>query len=195
MLSQEENLNTDIHHFSNFCQFKTFLLLQGKMKLYSLILLIILLTSKCFKFNPELQKNILKFGYGINYKYERMLMHSFDRFYIITKFILPLIGDINFLRLNFDDSCSYMNKEYTSNTDSSKYLQELKMYCNKLKPFVSYYSKLIDSYNNTVHDLLENKIKTLLPNEPRQKCGLITTLVSGFIGLAYEGISSFLQRK
>ena len=34
-----------------------------------------------------------------------------------------------------------------------------------------------------------------MPNEPRQKCGLITTLVSGFIGLAYEEISSFLQRK
>ena len=88
-----------------------------------------------------------------------------------------------------------MNKEYTPNTDSSKYLRELKMYGNKLKPFVSYYSKLIDSYNNTVHDLLESKIKPILPNEPRQKCGLITTLVSGFIGLAYEGISSFLQRK
>ena len=165
------------------------------MKLYSFILLIILLTSKCIKFNPELQKNILKFGYGINYNYEGMFMHSFYRFYIITKFILPSIGDIQFSPLIFDGSCSYMNKEYTPNMDSSKYLQELKTYCNKLKPFVSYYSKLIDSYNNTVHDLLENKIKPLLPNEPRQKCGLITTLVSGFIGLAYEGIPSFLQRK
>ena len=29
----------------------------------------------------------------------------------------------------------------------------------------------------------------------RQKCGIITTLVSSFIGLAYEGISSFLQQK
>ena len=28
-----------------------------------------------------------------------------------------------------------------------------------------------------------------------QKCGIVSTLVSGFIGLAYEGISSFLQRK
>ena len=34
-----------------------------------------------------------------------------------------------------------------------------------------------------------------MPNKPRYKCGLVTTLVSGFIGLAYEGISSFLQRK
>ena len=42
---------------------------------------------------------------------------------------------------------------------------------------------------------MENKIKPLLPTKPRQKCGLVTTLISGFIGLAYEGISSFLQRK
>ena len=165
------------------------------MKLYLIILLAILSLSRCVKFNPELQKNILNFGYGINYKYEGMLMHSFDRFYIITKFILPSIGDIKFSHLTFDDSCSYMNKEYTPNRDSSKYLKELKRYCHKLKPFVSYYSKLIKSYNNTVYDLLENKIKPLLPTKPRQKWGLVTTLISGFIGLAYEGISSFLQRK
>ena len=34
-----------------------------------------------------------------------------------------------------------------------------------------------------------------MPQIPRQKHGIVTTLVSGFIGLAYEGISSFLQRK
>ena len=67
-----------------------------------------------------------------------MLTYSFDRFYIITKFILPLIGDIRFLHLTFDDSCSYMNKGYVPNTDSSKYLNELKTYCNKIKPFVTY---------------------------------------------------------
>ena len=169
--------------------------LQGKMKLSSFILLIILVMSKCTKFDLQLQMNILKFGYRINYKYEGMLMHSFNRFYIITKFILPLIGDIRILHLTFDDSCSYMNKEYAPNMDSNRYLKELKMYCNKLKPFISYYSKLIKSYNSTVYDLLENKIKPLLPKRPRQKWGLVTTLVSGFIGLAYEGISSFLQRK
>ena len=29
---------------------------------------------------PELKKNILNFGYGINFKCEGMLSHSFDRF-------------------------------------------------------------------------------------------------------------------
>ena len=31
--------------------------------------------------------------------------------------------------------------------------------------------------------------------QKKQKCGIITTLVSSFIGLAYEGISSFLHCK
>ena len=88
-----------------------------------------------------------------------------------------------------------MNKEYAPNMDSRKYLTELKTYCNKIKPFVSYYSKLINSYNKTAHNILEYEIKPLLPQISRQKGGIITTLVSGFIGLAYEGISSFLQRK
>ena len=88
-----------------------------------------------------------------------------------------------------------MTKNYALNTDSSKYLSELKMYCNKIKPFVSYYSKLISSYNTTVHNILVNEIRLLLPQISKQKCGLITTLVSGFIGLAYQGISSFLQKK
>ena len=149
--------------------------------------------SRGIKFSPELQKNILKFGYSINYRYEGMLAHSFDRFYIITKFILPSMGDIKFSKLNFDHTCAYMNKEYATNTDSRKYLTELKTYCNKIKPFVSHYNNLIRSYNITVYNMLENEIKPLLPQISRQKCGIMTTLVSGFIGLAYEGISSFLH--
>ena len=164
------------------------------MKFYTLFLIgVILYLSKGIKIRLGLQRNLLNFGYGINYKYEGMLTHSFDRFYVVTKFMLPSIRDIRFSRLNFDYTCAYMNKEYVPNTDSRKYLTELKTYCNKIKPFVSYYSKLINSYNKTAHNILENEIKPLLPQISRQKCGIITTLVSGFIGLAYEGISSFLQ--
>ena len=47
-----------------------------------------------------------------------MLAHSFDRFYIVAKFILPSIGDIKFSRLNYDNTCAYMNEEYAPNTDS-----------------------------------------------------------------------------
>ena len=68
-----------------------------------------------------------------------MLAHLFDKFYIVTKFKLPSMGDIKFSKLNFDHTCAYMNKEYAPNTDSRKYLTELKTYCNKIKSFVTYY--------------------------------------------------------
>ena len=81
-----------------------------------------------------------------------MSVHSFDRFYVVTRFMLPTIGDIKFSKLDFDHT--YMKKKYAPNTDSRKYLTELRTYCNKIKPYVSYYNKLIDLYNKTSHNIL-----------------------------------------
>ena len=123
-------------------------------------------------------------------------MHSFDRFYTVTKFILPLIGDLKFSTLNYDSLCAYMNSKNAQNTETRKYMLDLRTFCKKIEPFVIYYKRLIKSYNNTIHNILENEINLLLPQIPRkQKCGIITTLVSSFIGLAYEGISSFLHHR
>ena len=141
-------------------------------------------------------RDILNFGYGINYKCEEMLAHSFDRFYVVTKIMLPTIGGLEFSKLDFDYTCAYMENEYAQNTDSRRYMLELKTFCNKVRPFVTYYNKHINSYNKTEHNILENEIKLLLSQVNRkQKHGIITTLVSRFVGLAYEGISSFLQHK
>ena len=62
-----------------------------------------------------------------------------------------------------------MNKEFAPNTDSRKYLTEIKNLVNKIKPFVSYYSRLIDSYNKTAYSILQNEIKPLLLQVSRQK--------------------------
>ena len=125
-----------------------------------------------------------------------MLAHSFDRFYVVTKFMLPMIGDLKFSKLDFDDTCAYTENEFTQITESRKYMLELKAFGNKIKPFATYYKRLIHSYSNTAHNILEKEIKLLLPQvKRRQKHGIITTLVSSFIGLAYGGISSFLHHK
>ena len=61
------------------------------MKAYSLFIIICcIFRYTSIEIKPELKKNILTFGYGINYKYEGMLAHSFDRFYVVTKFILAI---------------------------------------------------------------------------------------------------------
>ena len=49
---------------------------------------------------PELQRNILNFGYRINFEYEGMLAHSFDGFYVVMKFVLPTMEDLNFHQSN-----------------------------------------------------------------------------------------------
>ena len=43
---------------------------------------------------PELKRNILNFGYGVNFKYKGMLSHSIDRFYVVAKFELPKVEDL-----------------------------------------------------------------------------------------------------
>ena len=149
------------------------------MKIYTLFCIILIFNlGASIEIRPELQRNILNLGYGINYKYEGMLAPSFDRFYVVTKFMLPTIGDLKFSKLDFVYTCAYMDKEYAPNTDSRRYMLELRAYCNKAKPFVTYYNKLINSYNNTAHNILEKEIKLLLAQvSKRQKCGIITTVV------------------
>ena len=68
------------------------------------------LSSRCpsVEIKLELQKNILKFGCGINYKYEGMLAHSFDRFYVVTKFILPTLDDLKLSPIRYEKECSYI---------------------------------------------------------------------------------------
>ena len=58
---------------------------------------------------PELKRNILNFGCGINFKYEGMLSHSFDRFYVVANFILPTVDDLKFSPIDFNTGCSHLN--------------------------------------------------------------------------------------
>ena len=51
---------------------------------------------------PELKKNVLDFGYGTNFKYEGMLTHSFDTFYVVTKFEMLKIEDLKCKHLMSD---------------------------------------------------------------------------------------------
>ena len=134
---------------------------------FSIICQFYLSTSTRIK--PELKKNILNFSYGINYKYEGMLTHSFDRFYVVTKFILPSIGLLEFSKLNYDNTCTYLDNKNVQNIETRKYMLDLKTFCKKIEPFVVYYKRLIRPYNNTTHNVLENEINLLLPQIPRKK--------------------------
>ena len=49
-----------------------------------------------------------------------------------------------------------------------------------------------DKLNHTAHNILRNEITLILPQIPgKQKHSIITTIVSSFIGLAYEVFLAF----
>ena len=167
------------------------------MRFYFILSFICYLYQSTFtKIKLELKKNISNYGYGINYKYEGMLAHSCDRFYRVTKFILPCVEDINFSELSYDNMCTYLDSKHTHGTDTRKHMLDFMSFCKKIEPFVVYYKRLIKSYNHMTHNILQNEINLILPQiSKKQKCGFITMVVSSFISLAYEGISSLLHLK
>ena len=92
----------------------------------------------------ELQRNILKFGYGINYKYEGMLAHSFDRFYVVTKFFLPMLDDSKLLPINYGKDRTYIqNLDKLGNEQIKQSINDLLLYCAKLRPYMAFYKMQI----------------------------------------------------
>ena len=91
---------------------------------------------------PELKRNILNFGYGVNFKYEVMLSNSFDRFYIVTRFELPKTKDLRLATFKFDFKCCYVNHT-NSNTNYAKLLN----YCMKIALYARLYQRQIQYYN------------------------------------------------
>ena len=148
---------------------------------------------------PELQKNILKFGYGINYKYEGMPAHSFDGFYVITKLILPMLDDLKLYPIKYDKECQYLRNLDDEDDDRIKQdMKDLLFSCAKLRPFMSLYKMHITAHNLTAHKILKNEVDLILPifqPQRRNKRAIFGAIISGFLGLAFEGISSFLHHK
>ena len=89
---------------------------------------------------PELKKNVLNFGYGANFKYEGMLTHSFDRFYIVAKYKIPKVEQLQFTTFTFDLRCNHLN------ISKSPLLQYIK-HCGRIAPYVKFYKQQIDYYN------------------------------------------------
>ena len=141
---------------------------------------------------PDLKKNVLNFGYGANFKYEGMLTHSFDRFYVVAKYEIPKVEHLQFTTFTFDLTCNHLN------ISKSPLLRYVK-HCRRIAPYVKFYKQQIDYYNLTAYELLQNEIRLILPNLTNRKKRFLTTILgiiaSKVVGLAFEGISSFLNDK
>ena len=84
-----------------------------------------------------------------------MLAHSFNRFYVVTKFILPIIKDLKYSKLKFNDNCEYLREINNQlNEEVEQHISDLLRHCSKIKPHVNFYKNQIKSFNETVHHIL-----------------------------------------
>ena len=142
---------------------------------------------------PELKKNVLNLRYSVNFKFEGMLTHSFDRFYVVAKYEILKVEHLQFTTFPFDLMCNNLNISRKS------YLLRYIRHCRRIAPYVKFYKQQIDYYNQTAYNILQNEIGLTLPSFNNRKKRFLTTILgtiaSKVIGLAFEGISSFLHHK
>ena len=119
---------------------------------------------------PELKKNVLNFGYGVNFKYEGMLSHFFDRFYVVTKFELPKIKDLRLTTFSLDFTCNHLNI-------SNSYMQWYIKHCKRITPYVKFYKKQIEYCNCTAYEILENEIGLILSTFGKRQKRFIATVL------------------
>ena len=104
-----------------------------------------------------------------------MLSHPFDGFYVVTKFILPTIDDINISPNTFGIECSYLLIQLDKTTHVIKHLPNIRNFCSKIIPF-NYYKKQVDSYNKMDYNILTKEIPLILlasKNNKKEKRGIM----------------------
>ena len=73
-----------------------------------LLLSILVYGTSAVSIIPELKQKVLRFEYGVNFRYEGMLAHLFDRFYLVPRIEIPKVLDLNLTVFQFDLNCSHV---------------------------------------------------------------------------------------
>ena len=114
---------------------------------------------------PELKQNVLRFGNGVNFRYEGMLAHLFDRFYVVNRIEIPKVSDLNLTVFQFDYNCSHVAhiEKDTKFKIPSTIKDMFKVYCRNIIPYMYLYKDQVEYYEKTVYNILGKDIGMILP--------------------------------
>ena len=143
-----------------------------------MVTLLLLVTLVCgtsaVSIIPELKQNVLRFGYGVNFRCEGMLAHSLDRFYVVTRIEIPKVSDLNLTMFQFDYNCSHVTniEKDTKFKVPSTFKDMFKVYCKNIIPYMYLYKHQVEYYEKIVYNILEKDIGLILPKfkKYRSKC-------------------------
>ena len=90
------------------------------------------------------------------------------------------------------------NLDDQDNDQIKENIKDLLLYCAKLRQYMVFYKMQIKANNSTTHHILKNEVDLILlifPEGQKNKRGIFSTIIIGFISLTFEGMSSFLHNK
>ena len=112
---------------------------------------------------------------------------------------MPTLNDLKLLPIKYDKECKYLcDFDDQDNEQIKQIIKDILLYCSKLRPYMAFYKMQIKAHINTAHHILKNEVDLILPKfceGQKSKRGIFSVIISGFIDLAFEGISSFLHNK
>ena len=118
-----------------------------------LLLSILVSGTSAVSIMPELKQNVLRFGYGVNFRYDGMLVHSFDRFNVVTRIEIPKVSDLNLTVFQFDYNYTHVkNIEKSTEFKVPDMIRDMfNVYCRNIIPYMYLYKHQVEYYEKTVY--------------------------------------------
>ena len=108
------------------------------------------------------------------------------------------MDDLKLSPIRYDKECKYIC--HLDDQDNKQIKQNIKdlLYCAKLRSYMAFFKMQIKVHNAMAHHILKNDVDLILPKfykGQKNKRGISSAIITGFIGLAFEDISNFLHHK
>ena len=125
-----------------------------------LLLSILVCGTSAVSIMPELKQHVSRFGYRVNFRYEGILAHLFDRFYVVTTIEIPKVSDLNFTVFQFDYNCSHVAhiEKDTKFKIPGTIKDMFNVYCRNIIPYMYLYKNQVEYYEKMVYNILEKDI-------------------------------------
>ena len=109
------------------------------------------------------------------------------------------MNDLKLSPIKYDKECKYLHHlDSKDNEQIKENIRDLLSYSAKLRPHISFYKMQINAHNKTAHHISKNGVDLIIPKfakGTKSKRGVFSAIISGLVGLAVEGILSFLHNK
>ena len=111
--------------------------------------------------SPNVKQNVLKFQWGINYKYNGELQHGLSRTWVVTKIKIPELKDIKFDAVEFNATCDWL-EPLKAKFDPHQ-IMEIDELCASTASVMDLLKKKEQYYKDTVKALLQSELHSLFP--------------------------------